>query len=155
MPHIDKFLGRFSDYQRVRSEKRKAEIDREVQRMFDDKDYFLYKLSQKNDNLLGLSVSIGFFVVLSFFPTQKVDFQTYLDSVKLASKDFKYVQVLLQVYFNPTLLQDSLVFGFLLWNIVQFLMLLFVTSQLLRFRRSVIILKEYFKRKTSSTGIQT
>lgn len=62
IPYIDKYWEQWSDYRRITNEKKRAEIDKEVAKMLDDRDYFQYKLAQSNNSIVNTFHSVLFLI---------------------------------------------------------------------------------------------
>lgn len=148
MPHVEKYVGRFSDYQRVSNEKRRAEIDKEVNKMLEDHDYFLYILSRKQIHQIEGYLTLIFVIIVLSMPIMTVESYNFIDLVAAEIDKLEYGKRVFQlIFYSMHPIRFSMLLTWMLWICMYFFMMFFIFTVTLTMRKDTTILREYFKRK--------
>lgn len=146
MPHIDKFLGKFSDYQRVKNEKRKAEIDFEINWMLDDHQYFLLKLSDKSSNSITLYIFLAIYLLFTLTPAVFPGIESLVTLLK-ELLGYTEVQSFYLGFTRESISAFTLIACLLVWLFLTAGSAFAIFIQIRRCQVDEIIIREYFKRK--------
>lgn len=148
MPYFDRYISQFSDYQRISNEKRKAEIDKKVNRMLEDHDYYIYVLSNKQLHQIEGYLSLIFISIGLFIPSMMLESYNFVDLVSTEIDKLEYGKRVFQfIFYSMHPIRFPMLLTWLLWIFILFSMLLFLFSISLNIRNDTTILREYFKRK--------